>query len=68
LWLGTFVSVVLLDVDLGLFIGIILTLLLIAVKDHNYEVRKLIKYTAFEYVDEDLIKINVNFKNQNLFI
>ena len=43
------------DVDLGLFIGILLTLLLIAIKDHNYEIGKLAKYSTTDYVDESLM-------------
>ena len=56
---------ILLDVDLGLFIGIILSILLIVIKDQNYEIRKLVKYNQLsEFVYEDYFKV---FKERNFF-
>lgn len=59
--MGTFLATVLLDVDLGLFFGLFLSLLLIAMKDQNINLRSLIKYekTSF-FVDQDLIPLNVS--------
>jgi hypothetical protein len=58
--MGTYLSVVLLDVDIGLFIGLLLNIILIIMKDQNLELRKLIKYKNYPiFVDDETFKSEV---------
>jgi hypothetical protein len=58
--MGTYLSVVLLDVDIGLFIGLLLNIILIIMKDQNFELRKLIKYKNYPiFVDDETFKSEV---------
>jgi MFS superfamily sulfate permease-like transporter len=52
-WLVTFLGVVLLDVDYGLYVGIGVSLFIVVVRDQFFQVRKLTEYTATnEFVNE----------------
>ena len=69
-WIGTYLSVVLLDVDIGLFIGLLFSIILIIMKDQNFELRKLVKYKNYPiFVDNETFKSGVNlniFSNYNI--
>ncbi len=52
-WLVTFLGVVLLDVDYGLYVGIGVSLFIVVVRDQFFQVRKLTEYTTTnEFVNE----------------
>lgn len=53
-WLGAFLGVVLLDVDIGLIIGIVISLLTVIIKDQLLRLKQLKKYTDV-YVDKDYV-------------
>jgi hypothetical protein len=58
--MGTFLCVVLLDVDVGLFIGLLISVLLITVKDQRVEFVKLIKFDDKSiYIDEKIVELKV---------
>jgi MFS superfamily sulfate permease-like transporter len=55
------VSVVVLDVDIGLYIGLGVSILFVVIKDQLFQTRQLEKYKYSEYfVDADFIQCNVN--------
>lgn len=52
----TFLSVVLLDVDLGLVVGIVVSLLMVILRDQILQIKDLTEYKSFKnYVDDSLI-------------
>ena len=55
--MATFLSVVFLDVDIGLFVGLGVSVILITIKDQNIDFVKLAKFDDKSiYVDENLFK------------
>ena len=56
-WMVTFLSVVLLDVDIGLFVGLAASILIITIKDQNVEIISLSKLNnKSSYIDGCLVK------------
>ena len=69
-WFITFVSVVFLNVDVGLVIGVFVSNLMVVVKDQFYQMRYLSKYDeTTDFIDNELIT-NVNYPSidSNVFI
>lgn len=59
-WMGTFLSVVLLDVDIGLFIGVSIAILCVVLKDKQLEFVKLVRFNnTCEFIDEKFLKFEV---------
>ena len=60
--MATFLSVVFLDVDIGLFVGLGVSVILITIKDQNIDFVKLAKFDDKSiYVDENLFNQMVHF-------
>ncbi len=61
-WLVTFLAVVVLDVDYGLYIGVGVSILFVVVKDQNFQFRSLESYNnTTHYCDRDF----VSYVNRN---
>jgi hypothetical protein len=59
--MATFLSVVLLDVDIGLFVGLGVSILLITIKDQNINIVKMTRFNdKSTYIDENLVKTDLN--------
>ncbi len=56
-WIVTFVSVVILDVDFGLLIGVLTSVLIIVVKVQFVTVKTVVKYKDNKYFDEAFVSI-----------
>lgn len=63
-WIGTFLGVVLLDVDIGLFIGVALSIFLIIVRDQSAKIIQLDKYDS-SFIDKKFLNETVNITNGN---
>jgi hypothetical protein len=59
--MATFLSVVLLDVDIGLFVGLGVSILLITIKDQNINIVKMTRFNDKSiYIDENLVKTGLS--------
>jgi hypothetical protein len=55
-WIVTYLSVVLLDVDLGLLIGVLVSIIIVVIKDQFFQVKTISKYKNI-YVDNNFVRI-----------
>jgi MFS superfamily sulfate permease-like transporter len=62
-WLGTFLGVVIFDIDIGLVIGLTLSILVIVIKDQYVQIRTLVPYND-AYIDKCFVRSNA-FKNHH---
>lgn len=55
-WIVTYLSVVLLDVDYGLLIGVLVSIIIVVIKDQFFQVKTISQYKNI-YVDNSFVRI-----------